>query len=110
MPVLTVNGIGDIISTVAGQDAYERAVRAAGREELLRQVYTRSAGHCGFSAGEVVAAVDVLMTRLDTGAWGELDAETMNARAGALAPGEARFLSYVPDAFVRATDGPSASQ
>jgi pimeloyl-ACP methyl ester carboxylesterase len=110
MPVLTVNGIGDNISTVAGQDAYERAVRAAGREELLRQVYTRSAGHCGFSAGEVVAAVDVLMTRLDTGAWGELDAETMNARAGALAPGEARFLSYVPDAFVRATDGPSASQ
>ena len=71
VPVLTVNGIGDNISPVAGQEAYERAVRAAGRAEMLRQVYTNSAGHCGFSAAEVVTAVEALVARLKTGQWGD---------------------------------------
>jgi hypothetical protein len=102
MPVLTLSGIGDNISAVAGQEAYERIAGAAGRGAQLRQLYTRSAGHCGFSAAEVVTAVEVLAARLDTGVWGDLAPDALNARAGALALGEARFLPYVPETFARA--------
>ena len=72
--------------------------------------YTRTAGHCGFSAAEVVTAIDALMTRLDTGAWGDLDAATMNARALETSLGDARYLPYMPDAFVRVADGPAAGR
>ena len=103
MPVLTVNGVGDNISPVAGQQAYEAAVRAAGRSEMLRQVYTNKAGHCGFSAAEGVAAVETLMARLKTGQWGDsTNPYTMNALAQSLNLGAARFIPYVPDTFVRA--------
>jgi pimeloyl-ACP methyl ester carboxylesterase len=107
MPVLTVNGVGDNISPVSGQQAYEAAVRAAGKSEMLRQVYTNTAGHCGFSAAESVAAVETLMARLKTGQWGDsTNPYTMNALAQSLNLGAARFIPYVPDTFVRAAARP----
>jgi pimeloyl-ACP methyl ester carboxylesterase len=110
MPVLTVNGIGDNISPVAGQQAYEAAVRAAGRSEMLRQVYTNTAGHCGFSAAEGVAAVETLMNRLKTGTWGDTtNPYAMNALAQSLNLGAARFIPYTPDTFVRTTGRPATA-
>ncbi len=104
VPVLTVNGIGDAISPVAGQEAYERAVRAAGQGDMLRQVYTRTAGHCGFSAAEIVTAVEALSARVETGRWDDrTNPHTMNSLAGALGLGPSRFLPYTPDTFARAT-------
>ena len=103
MPVLTLNGVGDNISPVAGQQAYEAAAQAAGRAEMLRQVYTNTAGHCGFSAAEGVATVETLVTRLRTGQWGDLtDPSTINSLAESLDLGESRFISYTPEEFVRA--------
>ena len=103
MPVLTVNGIGDNISPVSGQQAYEAAVRGAGRSEMLRQVYTNTAGHCGFSAAEGVAAVETLVNRLKTGTWGgTTNPYTMNALAQSFNLGAARFIPYTPETFVRA--------
>ena len=101
VPVLTVNGIGDNISPVSGQSAYEAVVRAAGRSEMLRQVYTNSAGHCGFSAAEGVAAVETLVARLNTGRWGDTTPEAMKAKAESLGLGAARFVPFTPPAFVR---------
>jgi pimeloyl-ACP methyl ester carboxylesterase len=101
MPVLTMNGIGDQISPVAGQDAYQRAVERAGKADMLRQVYTNTAGHCGFSAAETVTAVEALRERVTTGRWGELDAERLNAAAQSLNLGPARFQRYTPPAFLR---------
>lgn len=104
VPVLTLNGVGDNISPVAGQQAYEAAAQAAGRAEMLRQVYTNTAGHCGFSAAEGVAAVETLVTRLRTGEWGDLtDPSTMNSLAESLDLGESRFIPYTPEEFLRAT-------
>jgi pimeloyl-ACP methyl ester carboxylesterase len=104
VPVLTLNGIGDNISPVAGQEAYALAAVAAGRSEMLRQTYTNSAGHCGFSTAEVVAAVEALTARLTTGEWSDLtNPYTMNAVALALDLGESRFILFTPDTFVRAT-------
>ncbi len=110
VPVLTLNGIGDNISPVAGQAAYEATVRAAGKVDMLRQVYTNSAGHCGFTAAETVVAVETLVERLATGRWGEAtNPYTLNARAQSLNLGAARFVPYIPESFVRA-DRSSASR
>ena len=102
MPVITVNGIGDNISPVAGQDAYQRIVEKAGKADLLRQTYTNTAGHCGFSPGETVAAVDALSARVTTGQWGDsTNPFVLNAAAQSAAAGPARFVPYRPTPFMR---------
>jgi pimeloyl-ACP methyl ester carboxylesterase len=102
MPVLTVNGIGDPISPVSGQQAYQHIVDAAGKGDLLRQAYTNTAGHCGFSPGETLAAVDALSARVATGHWGDsTNPYVLNAAAEAAAAGPARFAPYQPAAFMR---------
>lgn len=102
VPTLTINNVGDQISTVAQQSKYERRVKRAGNAPLLRQVYVGSAGHCAFSDAEVVTAANVLLERLDTGNWGgSTAARHLNASAEQLDMGEARFLNYHPDRFNR---------
>jgi len=101
VPVLTVSGIGDNISPVAGQDAYQRVVDAAGSSAMLRQTYTKTAGHCGFSAAETVTAVEAMHARVVSGRWGETSAEAMNAAAKATGVGETRFIPYKPAEFMR---------
>jgi pimeloyl-ACP methyl ester carboxylesterase len=100
-PVLTLNAIADPISTVASQQAYQAAVEAAGKGAMLRQIYTASAGHCAFSPGETLAAVQVLVQRLKRGEWPAIDAAAMNHRAQAALPGPARFIAYAPARFLR---------
>jgi hypothetical protein len=103
MPVLTLNGLGDPISVVPAQQAYGEAVHRAGKDALLRQVYVASAGHCNFTAGETLAAVETLEQRLDTGSWPATDAAVMNTRAEAMQPSSgARFVAFTPPAFQRA--------
>jgi pimeloyl-ACP methyl ester carboxylesterase len=105
VPVLTVNGIGDNISPVSGQEAYQRAVERAGRAEMLRQAYVNSAGHCGFSPGETVAAVEALSARVATGQWGDsANPFVLNAAARAVAAGPARYIPYQPAPFLRPFD------
>jgi pimeloyl-ACP methyl ester carboxylesterase len=101
VPVITVNGIGDNISPVAGQDAYQRVVDAAGSSAMLRQAYTNTAGHCGFSAAETVAAVEALDKRVTSGRWGDTSAEALNAAAMTTGSGESRFVPYTPPVFLR---------
>lgn len=98
VPVITLNGIGDQISPVAGQQAYEAVAGSAN----LRQTYLQIAGHCGFNARETVAAVEVLQRRASTGQWPDTSAAAMNAAASAVAlPGTPRFIEYQPDVFAR---------
>lgn len=101
MPVLTLNGLGDPISPPASQQFYEQAVERAGKGALLRQTYTRSAGHCGFTPAETVASVHALVTRIKSGQWPDTSAAGMTALAGATGLGESRFVSYTPPPFLR---------
>lgn len=102
VPVVTLDNTGDVVSPLATSRAYADVVRAAGNGELLRQTVVHSAGHCAFSAGEQAAVVAALVHRLDTGEWGELEADALNARAAALVPGSAaRFVDLEPDRFAR---------
>lgn len=102
VPTVTLNAVGDQISTVAQQSAYEERVKKAGNASLLRQTYVASAGHCNFTSAETVAAANLLLDRLETGHWtGGWNAQHMNRAAEALDLGAARFITFHPDKFNR---------
>lgn len=101
VPTLTINNVGDQISTVAQQHKYEERVKKAGNASLLRQTYVASAGHCNFTGAETVAAAEALMERVETGKWRSTNAVQMNRAAEALDLGAARFLTFHPDKFNR---------
>jgi len=102
VPVLTVNNIGDNISAVSAQTAYQHAVDRTGASQMLRQTYVESAGHCGFSAAEAIAAVETLRDRLTTGRWDDADnPHKLNALARSLNLGAARFIHYEPAELAR---------
>lgn len=94
-PVVTLNNIGDQISTVAQQAEYEDEVRRAGNASLLRQTYVASAGHCSFTDAERITAIDALLDRLDSGHWsGTASAQRLNRHGESLDRGETRFVQY----------------
>jgi hypothetical protein len=102
IPMLTISSTGDPYVWSSIDSAYAGAIRGAGRGELLRSAYVHSAGHCAFTQGELTAAYQVLLERLDTGRWPETSPVAMNARATALNFGAARFWEYTPPALERA--------
>lgn len=106
IPVLTLSGTGDQISTVAQQQSYGEKVRRAGANSLLRQTYTETAGHCDFSPAEQQAALAAMFDRLRTGHWPATSAPSMNARAAASAADPApRYVSFTPPRFNRPYPG-----
>ncbi|MEU8179000.1 hypothetical protein AB0C14_39585 [Microbispora hainanensis] len=106
IPVLTVSGTGDQISTVAQQQSYEENVRRAGANSLLRQTYTETVGHCDFSPAEQEAALMTMLDRLRSGHWPATSAPAMNARAAALGADPApRYVPFTPPRFNRPYPG-----
>lgn len=106
IPVLTLSGTGDQISTVAQQQSYGEKVRRAGANSLLRQTYTETVGHCDFSPAEQQAALATMLDRLRSGHWPATSAPAMNARATALGAGPApRYVSFTPPRFNRPYPG-----
>ena len=100
IPVLTVNPIGDQISTVAQQQSYGAVVHRRGNAVLLRQTYVGTAGHCTFTTAEQEAAITAMTHRLRTGHWGPTDAASMN-RLAASGTEPGRYLGYRPPTFNR---------
>ncbi len=114
VPVLTIHTVGDGLVQVQQERAYADVVGAAGNGALLRQAYINRAGHCTFTPAERIAALQALVQRLDTGAWGDTSPRALNAAAAALGPelntraaGEARvasppaYFQYQPSVFLR---------
>jgi hypothetical protein len=101
VPMLTLNALGDAISPPASQQAFQQAVDRAGKGALLRQAYTQSAGHCGFTPAETVASVHALVTRLRSGQWPDTSAAGMTSPAAVTGLGASRFVPYAPPPFLR---------
>jgi len=110
VPVLTLHTIGDGLVVPQEETAYSDAVRAAGKQDLLRQVFVRRAGHCVFSEGETITVIQAMLTRLDTGNWGgsALSPATLNAVASALGDSYSRVGGFfvAPPAFDNFAPGP----
>jgi pimeloyl-ACP methyl ester carboxylesterase len=90
VPVLTVHTTGDGLVVSPHERAYRDAVRRAGRSRLLEQLWVDRPGHCTFTDAETLAALDVLLERLDRGRWPK-DTGT-------------GFADYEPSPFLRPFD------
>jgi len=101
VPVLTISSPGDEMTFFAHEQAMAAAVRAAGRSELLRQIFVDRPGHCVFSVSELLAAIEVLERRAATGKWDDTSAAAMNRRASAFGLDEPRFVEAEPPEFLR---------
>jgi pimeloyl-ACP methyl ester carboxylesterase len=117
IPVLTMHTKGDGLVLVQNESAYLNVVTEAGNSDFLRQTLVHRAGHCAFTPSETIAAVQSLLTRLNTGTWGPLDANSLNAAASALGPGfnifptplgiaptPPAYFEFTPSQFLRPFD------
>jgi pimeloyl-ACP methyl ester carboxylesterase len=110
-PVLTIHTTGDGLVLNSDEQAYRSAVERGGRGDitLLRQAFVHRAGHCTFTPAETVAALQALVSRLNTGTWaGVADPANLDAAAAALGPSlnfvAAAYIDFRPAAFLRPFD------
>ncbi|MDR0344193.1 MAG: hypothetical protein LBI49_14005 [Nocardiopsaceae bacterium] len=110
VPVLTLHTTGDGLVVPENEQAYRSVVNQAGDGALLRQAFVHRAGHCAFTPAETVAAVRVLLNRLDTGRWDQaaLGPASLNQQAAALGPGfnplPPAFEQFSPPQYLRPFD------
>lgn len=114
VPVLTVHSDGDGLVTPDNERAYADVAAWAGQGQFLRQLYVHRGGHCTFTIAETLAALDVLMARVETGSWPALDVAELNAAASQFGPdhnvlssGEParpQFTDFTPPDFLRQHD------
>ena len=103
VPLLSVHTTGDGLVIPPNESAYAQAVAAAGDGDMVRQVFVHRAGHCAFTPGEIVAALKVLLERLDTGTWDDvaLRPAALDASAAAQGLGATTYLGgSSPPSFV----------
>lgn len=105
MPVLTMHTTGDGLVINQDEQAYASIVRKEGNNDLLRQIYVHRAGHCAFTPAETITAFQSLISRLDTGQWGPLNVDDLNADATGLGStlntAPASFVVYHPTLYPR---------
>jgi len=106
IPVLTLHTKGDGLVVVQNESAYRKVVDEAGNGAFLRRAFVDRAGHCTFTPGETIAAVQTLINRLDTGRWQDVDSTDLNNAAAALGPGFNIFgtphgVVPVPPAYIK---------
>jgi fermentation-respiration switch protein FrsA (DUF1100 family) len=71
VPILAVQAIGDGQTSPSLQRGYFDAAKGKDR----RSLWTRSAGHCRFAPDVIVAAVNQMQTRLESGRWPKPNAQ-----------------------------------
>lgn len=87
IPMLTMHTTGDGLVIPPNERTYAQGVDAAGHQDLLRQLFVHRAGHCAFTPAEVIAGLQVLLGRLDTGRWDDAALQPAALDASALAQG-----------------------
>lgn len=110
VPVLAMHTTGDGLVIPQNESAYADVVKAAGNEDLLRQVYVHRAGHCAFSGAETITIIQAMLSRLDSGRWDEaaLEPKVLTARAKALGDEYNNVAGFLlaPPAFINFAPGP----
>jgi pimeloyl-ACP methyl ester carboxylesterase len=111
-PVLTIHTTGDGLVLNSDEQAYRSVVQDAKDSQLLRQAFVHRAGHCTFTPAETVAALQALVSRLDTGKWtGQSDPANLDAAAAALGPAmniaAPSYIDFEPAPFLRPFDSGS---
>ena len=107
-PVLTIHTTGDGLVLNQDEQAYRSVAQDAKDSQLLRQAFVHRAGHCTFTPAETIAALQALVSRLDTGKWtGQADPANLDAAAAALGPlnvAPPSYVDFAPAQFLRPFD------
>jgi hypothetical protein len=109
VPVLSMHTTDDGLVVAPNENAYAQVVGAARKQHLLRQLFVHRAGHCAFTTAEVIAALNVLLKRIDTGQWDDaaLEPTALNAAAAAQGVSASRVFGFSFDpSFVRYSPSP----
>ena len=112
VPTLSMHNTDDGLVIPANEAAYAGVVASAGKSDQLRQVFVHRAGHCAFTPAETVAALEVLLKRVDTGRWDDAALEPSVLNSAAQAQGATMnqiftfalppsFVGYTPAAYPR---------
>ena len=100
VPELDMHTISDQLVPVQQENYYRNTVAFAGRSDLLRQAFVQRQLHCNFTPSELVAGVQAVQQRVETGRWGNLaDPAVLNAAANATGLdsfGAPAFIPYYP--------------
>jgi len=103
VPLLHVHGIGDALLPPHLTAGYAVAIAKAGNNDLYRQAFIDSAGHCHTNTAEAYAAISAMVERIESGRWGDTSPEGLNKRAtffgcnasNMTTPGP--FVVYIPN-------------
>ncbi len=100
VPELDMHTISDQLVPVQQENYYRHTVTFAGRSDLLRQAFVQRQLHCNFTPSELVAGVQAIQRRVQTGRWDHLsNPSALNASANATglgAFGAPAFIPYEP--------------
>jgi hypothetical protein len=100
VPELDMHTISDQLVPVQQENYFRSTVAFAGRSYLLRQAFVQRQLHCNFTPSELVAGVEAIQQRVETGRWGNLaDPASLNAAANATGLdsfGTPAFIPYEP--------------
>jgi hypothetical protein len=118
IPVVTLHTTGDDLINVQNEQAYAAVVRRGNDNKLLRELFVHRAGHLNVTDAEIIASMNALIHRLDTGDWEGIDPEDLNEAAASLgspyqvlsffgvSPISPAFVEYRPAPFLRPFDAP----
>jgi hypothetical protein len=102
VPELDIHTIADQLVPVEQERDYATDVWLQGRASLLRQAFVQRQGHCNFTPAELVASVEALLQRVDTGRWDALaEPEHLNAVANSVNLGGSAFIPFDPPPLQR---------
>ncbi len=100
VPELTLHTTADPLVPVQHEGVYADVVRRAGANSMLRQAYVDHWGHCAFTPAELVAGLEALRLRVETGRWDSVaQSQALQASATALDLGDAAFVHFEPPAL-----------
>jgi hypothetical protein len=100
VPELALHTTADPLVPVQHEGVYADTVRRAAANSMLRQAFVDRWGHCSFTPAELVAGLEALRHRVETGRWGSVaQPEMLQASARALGLGDAAFVHYQPPAL-----------
>jgi hypothetical protein len=98
VPELDLHTISDQLVPVQQENWYRRQVHQAGDKALLRQAFVQRQEHCNFTPAELVAGVQALQHRVQTGSWDSVALpSSLETAATALNLGDAAFTPFFPD-------------
>jgi alpha-beta hydrolase superfamily lysophospholipase len=99
VPELDLHTISDQLVPVQQENYYAHVVRRAGDRALLRQAFVSRQEHCNFTSGELIAGVQALQHRVETGRWDSVAGpDQLEASATGLGlPGGAAFVPFWPE-------------